>query len=134
MSDTNSYQALPATISKAITFEAAHRLGGPDDPAAYQRLHGHSFRLEATLCGVPDPERGWVDDLGALNAALAELAATLDHGLLNEIEGLERPTLERICAWAAGQLAPRFPSLARITVSRPTLGETCVLELPGTTD
>jgi 6-pyruvoyltetrahydropterin/6-carboxytetrahydropterin synthase len=117
------------TISKAVTFEAAHRLGGPDDPAAYQRLHGHSFRLEASLRGVPDAERGWVDDLGALSDALKALAAELDHGYLNDVEGLERPTLERICAWAAARLASRFPALASVTVSRPSLNETCTLEV-----
>ena len=129
MSESSKFRAGVATVSKAVTFEAAHRLGGPDDPAPYQRLHGHSFRLEASLRGVPDPERGWVDDLGALAEALGALAAELDHGLLNDIEGLERPTLERICAWAAGKLASRFPALASVTVSRPSLNETCTLEI-----
>jgi 6-pyruvoyltetrahydropterin/6-carboxytetrahydropterin synthase len=129
VSDQNPYRALPAAVSKAVTFEAAHRLGRADDPAPYQRLHGHSFRLEATLEGVPDPERGWVDDLGALNEALGALVTRLDHGLLNEIAGLERPTLERICAWAAAELGPRFPALARVTVSRPSLNESCTLEV-----
>ena len=52
---------------------------------------------------------GWVADLGALDAALKALAATLDHGLLNEAEGLESPTLERLCLWFAGPPAPRLP-------------------------
>jgi 6-pyruvoyltetrahydropterin/6-carboxytetrahydropterin synthase len=116
-------------ITKAVTFEAAHRFGGPDDPEPYRRLHGHSFRLEATLRGRPDPERGWVADLGALSEALRALAGRLDHGLLNEIPGLERPTLERIAAFAAGELRVQFPALARVAVSRPSLGESCVLEV-----
>ncbi len=123
------YSRAPVEISKTVSFEAAHRLGGADDPEAYRRIHGHSFELTATLRGRPDPERGWVDDLGALSDALAALASRLDHGMLNEIEGLERPTLERICAWAAGELRPRFPALARVAASRPSLRETCVLEI-----
>jgi 6-pyruvoyltetrahydropterin/6-carboxytetrahydropterin synthase len=129
MSTRKELQNAPVEITKAVTFEAAHRLGDARDPEAYRRVHGHSFRLEATLRGRPDPERGWVDDLGALAEALRALAARLDHGLLNEIEGLERPTLERICAWAAAELAPQFPSLSRVCVSRPSLSETCVLTL-----
>lgn len=129
MTSPKTFRTAPVAISKAVTFEAAHRLGGPDEPEAYRRLHGHSFRLEATLKGAPDPEKGWVDDLGTLAEALEALTARLDHGLLNDVEGLERPTLERICAWAAGELSARFPTLARVTVSRPSLGETCVLEI-----
>lgn len=125
----NDFKSLPVEITKAVTFEAAHRLGMPGDPEPYGRLHGHSFRLEVSLRGKPDPERGWVDDLGALTDALKALAGRLDHGFLNEIEGLERPTLERLCAWAAGELRPRFPALARVTVARPSLGESCTLEI-----
>lgn len=129
MNDRRDYSDTPVEITKAVTFEAAHRFGDEDDPEPYRRVHGHSFRLEATLRGRPHPERGWVEDLGALAEALRALALRLDHGLLNDIEGLERPTLERICAWAARELQPQFPSLARVTVSRPSLGETCVLEV-----
>jgi 6-pyruvoyltetrahydropterin/6-carboxytetrahydropterin synthase len=129
MSTRKEFQSVPVEITKAVTFEAAHRLGDARDPEAYRRVHGHSFRLEATLRGQPDPERGWVDDLGALTEALRVIASKLDHGLLNEIEGLERPTLERICAWAAAELQPVFPSLHRVSASRPSLGEACVLTL-----
>jgi 6-pyruvoyltetrahydropterin/6-carboxytetrahydropterin synthase len=129
VSTRDEFQAVPVEITKAVTFEAAHLLGGDKDPEPYRRVHGHSFRLEATLRGRPDPEQGWVDDLGALADALRALAAKLDHGLLNEIPGLERPTLERLCAWTAAELKPRFASLHRISVSRPSLGESCTLTL-----
>ncbi len=129
MSTRKEFQNAPVEISKAVTFEAAHRLGDASDPEAYRRVHGHSFKLEATLRGRPHPDRGWVDDLGALTEALRVIAAKLDHELLNEIEGLERPTLERICAWAAAELQPVFPSLYRISASRPSLGESCTLTL-----
>ncbi len=129
MSTRNDFNSLPVEITKAVTFEAAHRLDGPEDPEHYGRIHGHSFRLEVSLRGLPDPERGWVDDLGALTEALKTLAGRLDHGLLNDIEGLERPTLERLCAWTAGELRPQFPALARVTVARPSLGESCTLEI-----
>jgi len=117
-------------ITKAAAFDAAHRLpaGGPDG-SPYTRLHGHSFRVEATVRGPAAPPVGWVADLGALDAALREIAAELDHGLLNDVAGLESPTLEALCVFFAGRLGPKFPGLARVTVSRPSIGESCAMEV-----
>ncbi|HTK36616.1 MAG TPA: 6-carboxytetrahydropterin synthase [Caulobacteraceae bacterium] len=116
-------------ITKAAAFDAAHSL--PAGPRAdYRRLHGHSFRVEATLRGtMGEAEVGWVEDLGALEAALKAVSDELDHGFLNEVPGLESPTLEHLCLHFAARLKPRFPGLARVTVSRPTVGESCALEL-----
>ena len=115
-------------ITKAATFDAAHSL--PAGPRAeYRRLHGHSFRVEATVRGAMDGPVGWVADLGALEAALEAVAGELDHTCLNEAPGLESPTLERLCLHFAGRLKPQFPGLSRVQVSRPTVGEACALEL-----
>ena len=115
-------------ITKAAQFDAAHSL--PDGPRGdYRRLHGHSFRVEASVRGPMQGPVGWVADLGALDAALKALAATLDHGLLNEAAGLESPTLERLCLWFADRLRPDFPALSRVTVSRPSAQERCTLEV-----
>jgi 6-pyruvoyltetrahydropterin/6-carboxytetrahydropterin synthase len=115
-------------ITKTAQFDAAHRLpAGPK--AAYQQLHGHSFQVEATVRGVMGGPVGWVADLGDLEAKLSAVAKGLDHGLLNEHPGLESPTLERLCLYFAARLTPDFPGLVRIGVSRPTVGERCVLAL-----
>lgn len=115
-------------ITKSATFDAAHYLpAGPK--GEYQRLHGHSFQVEATLRGRMSGPVGWVEDLGALDAALKRHAHELDHGLLNERPGLESPTLERLCLHFAERLRADFPGLARVTVSRPTIGERCALDL-----
>jgi len=115
-------------ITKAAAFDAAHRLpAGPQAP--YTRLHGHSFKVEATLRGPAQSPVGWVDDLGALDQALKAVAGALDHTLLNDIPGLESPTLEALCLHFAAQQKPRFPALARIVVSRPSIGESCALEV-----
>lgn len=115
-------------ITKAAGFDAAHSLpdGGPAG-SPYTRLHGHSFRVEATVRGPQVQPVGWVVDLAELDAALKAAAAELDHGLLNEKPGLESPTLEHICLWFADRLKPRFPGLSRVVVSRPTIGESCAL-------
>jgi 6-pyruvoyltetrahydropterin/6-carboxytetrahydropterin synthase len=117
-------------ITKAATFDAAHHLpdGGPEG-SPYTRLHGHSFRVEATVRGEAQPPVGWVADLGELDRSLRAIAQELDHGLLNDKPGLESPTLERICLYFAERLKPAFPGLARVVVSRPTVNESCALIL-----
>jgi 6-pyruvoyltetrahydropterin/6-carboxytetrahydropterin synthase len=115
-------------ITKAAQFDAAHSL--PHGPRGqYRRLHGHSFQVEASIRGPLDPGQGWVADLGALDEALKTLAAELDHSHLNDLPGLETPTLERLCQHFAERLAPCFPGLCRVVVSRPTVGERCAMEL-----
>jgi len=116
-------------ITKAATFDAAHFLPVGPEGGRYRRMHGHSFRVEATVRGRPEGEPGWVADLGALDAALGGVARELDHGLLNEKPGLESPTLEHLCLYFAKALQPQFPGLCRITLSRPTVGESCTLNI-----
>jgi 6-pyruvoyltetrahydropterin/6-carboxytetrahydropterin synthase len=116
-------------ITKAATFDAAHSLAdGPPD-SRYRRMHGHSFRVEASVRGVQQGPVGWVADLGSLDQALKVLAAELDHGLLNEKPGLDSPTLENLCLYFAGRLRTDFPGLSRVVVSRPSVGESCSLNL-----
>ena len=116
-------------ITKAATFDAAHFLPVGPEGGRYRRMHGHSFRVEATVRGRPEGEPGWVADLGALDEALGGVARELDHGLLNEKPGLESPTLERLCLYFAKRLKPGFPGLSRVAVSRPTVGERCVMDV-----
>ena len=116
-------------ITKAATFDAAHHLNyGPQDNP-YRRLHGHSFRVEATVRGQMRADEDWVEDLGELERALVSVAGELDHSLLNEKPGLENPTLERLCLYFSDRLKARFPGLSRVEVSRPTIGERCALTL-----
>ena len=88
-------------ITKAATFEAAHYLDQGPAASRYRRLHGHSFRVEAAVRGAALAGEGWVADLAELDAALHAITGALDHGLLNELPGLETPTLERLCLYFA---------------------------------
>lgn len=116
-------------VSRAANFEAAHHLA-PKDPAhPYGRLHGHSFRVEIGVSGVVKPDEDWVADFAHVGDVLASVTDILDHSYLNEIEGLELPTLERICVWIADRIAADLPDLTRVSVSRPSLSETCTLRL-----
>jgi 6-pyruvoyltetrahydropterin/6-carboxytetrahydropterin synthase len=114
-------------ITKAATFDAAHYFAEGPEHRPYSNMHGHSFRVEATVRGQPQEPVGWVADLADLDAALREVAGQLDHTLLNEKPGLERPTLEHLCLYFAERLKPVFPGLSKIVVSRPTIGESCAM-------
>ena len=114
-------------ITQAVNFEAAHYMGTKPEGHPYRGIHGHSFRLEATVSGTVQKGEQWVEDFAVVKAALQVTAAKLDHSLLNEIEGLEVPTLERICLWVADDLSEALPSLTRVTIARPSLDESCTL-------
>lgn len=116
-------------ITKAATFDAAHYFADGPEHRPYANLHGHSFKVEATVRGVQQEPVGWVADLADLDAELKAVAAQLDHGLLNEKPGLERPTLEHLCLYFAERLKVRFPGLSKIVVSRPTISESCALNV-----
>ena len=116
-------------ITKAATFDAAHYLADGPEHRPYANMHGHSFRVEASVRGPTQDPVGWVADLADLDAVLKDVAAELDHGVLNDKPGLARPTLEHICLYFAERLRPAFPGLSRIVVSRPTIGESCALSL-----
>ncbi|MDP3867585.1 6-carboxytetrahydropterin synthase [Phenylobacterium sp.] len=116
-------------ITKAATFDAAHYIDQGPQHRPYANMHGHSFKVEATVRGAAQEPVGWVADLADLDAALKAVASELDHGVLNEKPGLERPTLEHLCLYFAERLRPRFPGLSKVVVSRPTIGESCAMAL-----
>jgi len=117
-------------IYKEFTFEAAHVL--PSAPIGHPnaRIHGHSFRVRVTVDGEPDAETGYVVHFDDVEAALAGVREALDHRFLNDIEGLEAPTLERIAMWLWDRLHNRLPGLAEIQVARDTCREGCIYRGP----
>jgi 6-pyruvoyltetrahydropterin/6-carboxytetrahydropterin synthase len=117
-------------IYKEFTFEAGLFMpsGPAGDPNA--RLHGHSFVVRVTVEGEPHPDTGLIVHFDGLSARLAVLKDKLDHRLLNEVDGLDIPTLERMAAWIWRELAPDLPGLAEVHVSRPTCREGCIYTGP----
>ncbi len=118
-------------IYKEFTFEAAHFLPSAPEGHPNARIHGHSFRVRVSIVGEPDSETGLILHLDDLKGAMEELRSTLDHNFLNDIEGLENPTLELISKWLWGRLHNRVSGLAEIAISRDTCGEGCVYTGPG---
>jgi len=89
-----------ATVEIACEFdyEAAHWL--PLVPEGHQcgRMHGHSYHLTVTIRG-PVGLDGFVIDFADVKAAVLPLVKQLDHQTLNEIDGLDNPTVENQLVW-----------------------------------
>ena len=61
---------------------------------------------------------------------MAEAHDALDHRLLNEVDGLAAPTLERIAMWLWNRLQNRVPGLAEIEIARDSCHEGCIYAGP----
>ena len=66
--------------------------------------------------GTVDEKIGWIYDHKVISGAMAPLLEVLDHGYLNDIEGLESPTIEIMAAWFWRKLEPQLPGLAEIVI------------------
>ncbi len=103
-------------LTKDFTFEAAQTL--PRVPAEHKcgRMHGHSFKVEISVEGEADPLTGWLYDHSRISRAMDPLLDQLDHSYLNDVSGLENPTIENMCEWFWEKLAPYLPGLAEIVI------------------
>ena len=103
-------------LTKDFSFEAAQTLPmvAPDHKCG--RMHGHSFRLEISVEGEVDPLTGWLYDHSRISRAMDPLLEKLDHSYLNDIPGMENPTIENMCVWFWERLIPLLPGLAEIVI------------------
>ena len=116
------------TMTRLYTFSAAHRLYNPqlsdeENRAIYGKCanpygHGHDYRLEITVRGVPDPITGMVMNLTELDTLVqAEVLRHLDHKHLNEetppFDHIP-PTSENLVAFIVEQLTPHLQGNARL--------------------
>lgn len=81
-------------VTRKTHFNAAHRLHNPEKseewnedtfgPCNHPNWHGHNYVLEVTVAGKPDPDTGYVIDLGVLKRILHErVVDKVDHKNLN---------------------------------------------------
>ena len=101
---------------KEFTFEAAHQL------PPYSGLHGHSFMVEIVVTGPSDVHFGWAASLTDIEPHIEALRQDLDHKYLNDIDGLEVPSLENVAAWIWRRLDRIVPGLDRVVVRRGSAG------------
>lgn len=95
-----------------FSFEAAHAT------PPYSGLHGHSFQVRIALRGEPDPVFGWSHNLYEVEPMVDEVRRLVDHRYLNDVPGLEVPTLENLTRWMWDELTRRVAGVERVTVRR----------------
>jgi len=124
------------SMTRQYTFSAAHRLYNPQLSAEQNRAiygkcanpygHGHDYKLEITVKGIPDPVTGMVMNLTELDALThTQVLVHLDHKFLNEqTPPFDRipPTSENLVAFVVERLAPHLQGQVRL--SRVRLWET----------
>ena len=117
-------------ITKEFRFEAAHTLLRDVNATGSRRIHGHSYRAEIVVRGMPDPETGMVIDLGLLDLTLKAVRENLDHHFLNDIADLGPATLENLAAWIWRDLVRRGVEPAKVVVARDASGDSCTYSGP----
>jgi 6-pyruvoyltetrahydropterin/6-carboxytetrahydropterin synthase len=118
------------SLTKSFSFESAHFLPSFPDDHKCRRLHGHSFQIDVTVSGELPQGSHHLIDYAEISAAIAPVKDALDHRLLNEIEGLEHPTSERIAEWIWDRLSPVLAELSEIVVHE-TCTSRCAYSGPG---
>lgn len=84
------------SITKVFTFDCAHHLNEYEGKC--KNIHGHTYKLEVTLKGVPD-SKGLVMDFHDLNDIIKDqIIEQIDHKYLNNIFDFN-PTCEMIGLW-----------------------------------
>ena len=117
-------------ITRKTHFNAAHRLHNPQKSDAwneaaygkcnYPNWHGHNYDLEVTIAGEPDPETGYVMDLGRLKEIIHEaIIEPCDHRNLNMDVGFLTgiiPSAENLVVAFWHQLEPRITDARLVSV------------------
>ena len=115
-------------ISRRCEFAACHRLcvPGRDDMSneelfgkcAHPNWHGHTYVMEVTVAGTPDPTTGMVMDLRKLKDLLHRaILVHVDHKNLNlDVPWLTGivPTAENLCTVFWNRLVPLMPENAHL--------------------
>ncbi|MDX1428873.1 MAG: 6-carboxytetrahydropterin synthase [Rhodothermales bacterium] len=111
-------------VTRKVQFNAAHRLHNPGKSDEWNRRtfgkcnspnwHGHNYVLEVTVAGEPDPETGYVIDLGELKQLVGErVVSKVDHANLNlDVDFMEgvMPSTENFAVAIWQQLEPHIPN------------------------
>ena len=117
-------------LSKQFRFDAAHTLERAIGTEASRRVHGHSYRAEVAVRGLPDAKTGMIVDLGLFDASLQTVRNALDHHFLDDIADLGPATLENLSLWIWQALVRNGVTPTRVTVARDASGDACVYTGP----
>jgi len=109
-------------LNKVFHFCAAHRYGSPalseaENQAAFGedlKLHGHNYELTISVTGEPDPETGFLVDLGHLKEVVKQnVIQKVDHAQIEKdiawFEG-KQPSTENMVVWIWEEIAKDLKS------------------------
>lgn len=116
-------------LSQEFYFEAAHTLDREFDAESSRRVHGHTYYAEVFVRGEPDPVTCMITDLATLRSQIEQVRSELDHHLLDEVEGLGKPTIEALAMLIARRLRVLEPRVVAVRVSRRASGDSCICRL-----
>lgn len=74
------------------------------------------MRVEVVLEGELAQGQHYLVDFGDIKQAIEPIRQQLDHKLLNDIEGLEVPTVEHMSRWIFQKLEPALPFLVAVRI------------------
>ena len=110
-------------IFKEFTFDSAHFLPNVPDGHKCKNIHGHTYLLTVFFEGPLVEHLEWVVDFAVVKNVINPIINQVDHKLINDIEGLENPTCERLAVWLWNKIKPQMPQLAEIKLNEtPTSG------------
>ncbi len=112
-------------LTKQFRFEAAHTLQRAIGTEGSRRVHGHSYRAEVAVRGVPDKASGMIVDLGLFDQSLQKVRDGLDHHFLDDVPGLGPATLENLSVFIWRALTANGVTPSRVVVARDASGESC---------
>ena len=117
-------------ISKSFYFEAAHKLNITENEEN-NNIHGHSYFVEVFIIDQANEinKSGLILDFSVFQNKLELIKKDLDHKFLNDISGLENPTLENIGLYIYKRLKKMGLHLYKILVKRKSCGETFILKV-----
>ncbi len=101
-------------LYKHFTFDSAHFLPNLPNGHSCKELHGHTYHLTVFVEGDVLKEEGWVLDFKDFKKVIGPVINSIDHKLLNNIDGLQNPTSELLAIWIWDKIKPQLPQLKRI--------------------
>lgn len=110
-------------LKQQFQIESARFLTGLPASHPCSNMHGHSFVIILTLVGPLDPVKGWVQDYHEISTLMKPLLDQLDHKVLNNVQGLENPTSEKLAVWIYDQAKKTIPTLKQVTIKETPITE-----------
>ena len=109
-------------VTVETTFSAAHALSGYRGKC--EALHGHNYRVEATVAARALDSVGLAFDFGELRRLLVQVVEPLDHANLNDLAPFsagagDNPSAENVARYAYERLKVVLPGgivLRRVNV------------------